>query len=56
MSAGEDSRDAAAGFGDAVEGAVDKAGDAIDALRGNDDPPAEPNDDGDGDITININR
>jgi hypothetical protein len=56
MSAGEDSRDAAAGFGDAAEDVVGDIQKGIDVLQGEDNPPAEPNDGGDGDITININR
>lgn len=55
MSAGEDSRDAAAGFGDATEAALDKAGDAVDALRGKADPPAKPDDDDGVDVDVDVN-
>lgn len=58
-SPGQDSRDAAERFGQAIEDAKDKAGDALDALQG--DAPAErtsPDDESGagGDININIHQ
>jgi hypothetical protein len=55
MSAGEESRDNAEIFGDLVEDASGNIGDAVDALQG--ESPDQPQDnDGGGDITINIDR
>jgi hypothetical protein len=57
MSAGEESRESAEGFGKAVEDVFGDAGDAIDALQGeSNDPPPEKAPTGDGDININIER
>jgi hypothetical protein len=50
------SRDNAAGFGDAVEDALDDAGDAIRRLQGKDEEPEPERDHRGGDITININN
>ncbi|MDR6971619.1 hypothetical protein [Leifsonia shinshuensis] len=54
---GKQSRDAAAGFGDATERGFGAIGDALDALNGK-KGAADPrdDDDGGGDVNITVNR
>ena len=55
---GKQSRDAAAGFGDAVEKGFGAFGDALGALNGDReaDKPSDGDDRGGGDVNITINR
>jgi hypothetical protein len=53
---GEESRDAAEGFGDSMEDAAGSIGEGINSLQGENEPEQNPPDGGGGDITINIDN